>query len=129
MKFEIGDKVVYSNGRIGEITDRMYSDGMKKYYYEVEFPDNGSEESGLYEEDDLQKYGDVVEYVHEIEYHENLVVAKLYEIKDGNKKFIAKGHGHIFHDGAYGVAQAASYALKRICEDLGGGTLKSYKNN
>lgn len=129
MKFEIGDKVVHSNGRIGEITDRMYSEGMKKYYYEVKFLDYGQANSELFEEDDLQKYGDSAEYVHEIEYLENLVVVRFYEVVDGKKTEIAKGHGHIFHDGAYGVAQAASYALKRISENLGGGSLISAKNN
>lgn len=53
-------------------------------------------------------------YTYEFEFAENLVIARLYELKSDSKKMIARGHGHIFHDGALGIAQAASYALKRI---------------
>ena len=59
----------------------------------------------------------------------NVVVARLYETKDGEEKEIAKGHGHIIHEGAIGIAQASSYALKRIYEDLNGGHMRRYIGN
>ena len=54
-------------------------------------------------------------YRHEFEYLDNVVVAKFIEIDgDGNETELGRGHGHIIHDGASGIAQAASYALKQI---------------
>ena len=47
-------------------------------------------------------------------------VKEYYEIKDNQKTEIAKGHGHIFHEGVLGIAQAASYALKKLYQKLGG---------
>jgi hypothetical protein len=107
----------------------MSSDKTGKCYYKVQFDGNSGASSCLYKEDELTAWGGQPEYIHEIEYLENLVVARLYEVKDGEKLEIAKGHGHIFHEGAYGVAQAASYALKRICDDLNGGSLKTYRKD
>ena len=59
-------------------------------------------------------------YKYEFEHLENVVVARLYEIKGDVVTEVARGHGHIMHDGVIGVAQAASYALKRIYEAVGG---------
>lgn len=53
-------------------------------------------------------------YYHEIEYLENVVLVVLYEATEDGPKEIARGHGHILHDGAAGITQATSYALKRI---------------
>lgn len=112
----------------GEIVDKLYSEakGCTVYRIHLDGYDRPSKCDFVEGSFDLVGGG---EYFYEFEYLENLVVARLYEIKDGEKVEIAKGHGHIFHDGAYGIAQAASYALKRICEDLNGGSLKSWKNN
>ena len=55
-----------------------------------------------------------ITYSYEFEMAENLVIARMYENRGDQKKMIARGHGHIFHDGAYGIAQAASFAMKRI---------------
>jgi hypothetical protein len=53
-------------------------------------------------------------YRYEIDVLDNVVVAVLYEVGDDYKTEIARGHGHIIHEGEVGVAQAASYALKKI---------------
>lgn len=53
-------------------------------------------------------------YTYEFDYLETVVTARLYEVVGDVKTQIAIGHGHIIHDGALGIAQAASYALKRI---------------
>lgn len=129
MEFKIGEKVRHPIGGIGTIVDILSSDKTGKCYYKVQFDGKSKADSCLYKEDDLTLYGGNHEYIYEFEYLENLVVARLYEITDGKKAEIKKGHGHIFHDGAYGVAQAAAYALKKIAEDLGGGSLISYKNS
>jgi hypothetical protein len=53
-------------------------------------------------------------YFHEITYLDNVVLVVLYEATEGGKVELARGHGHIIHEGAAGVTQATSYALKRI---------------
>lgn len=125
MEFKIGERVKHSDGSVGTITDKMCSEGTGKWYYDVDF-DGG--ESCFCRGDELQRL-EASQYIHEIEYLEKLVVARLYEVKDGEKVELARGHGHIFHEGVYGVAQAASYALKRICDNLNGGSLKTFKDN
>ena len=42
------------------------------------------------------------------------------EVTEDSKSSLAKGHGHMIHEGELGVAQAASYACKRLYESLGG---------
>lgn len=54
----------------------------------------------------------------------NLTLVIEYEsgrIEGDEKTEIGRGHGHIIHSGAFGVAQAAAYALKRIAANLDGG--------
>ena len=48
----------------------------------------------------------------------NVVIATLYE-DDGNTKTpLHKGHGHIIHEGEFGIAQAASYACYRLWKSV-----------
>ena len=129
MEFNIGERVKHSCGGIGTIVDRMASDKTGKCYYKVHFEGRVKADSCLYKGEDLTVCEVTPEYIYEFEYPENLVVARLYQVIGDKKIEICKGHGHVFHDGAYGVAQAASYALKKIAESLAGGTLISYKNN
>lgn len=137
MEFKIGDRVrvkAYENlpeelqnrGRArmskqaGTIEDRMYSESTGKYMYKIKF-DNFATSTVLWTEDYLEQIEDKEKYTYEIEHLGNVVVARLYEVKDDIKTELAIGHGHIMHEGAFGVAQAASYALKRIYEKVGGG--------
>ena len=53
-------------------------------------------------------------YEYEFSYLDKVVVAMLYEVKNGQRTLVARGHGHIIHDGLAGISQAASYALRRI---------------
>ena len=63
---------------------------------------------------------EVVTYYHEFDYLDNVVVARFYEVKGEEMTEIARGHGHIIHEGALGIAQASSYALKRIYQKING---------
>lgn len=47
----------------------------------------------------------------------NIVIVKM--LADGNE--IARGHGHLIHAGAEGIAQAMSYACKSIWNDIKSG--------
>lgn len=129
MEFKIGEKVKHTDGRIGSVVDCMSSGKTGKTYYKILFEGNIKAGSVLYKEEELSSYDEKAQYTYEFEVLDNLVVARLYEVKGGQKIEVMKGHGHIFHDGIYGIAQAASYACKRICEDMNGGMLKSYKND
>jgi hypothetical protein len=62
----------------------------------------------------LERVDSAKEYRYEFSYLDNVVVAVLNEVGDGYIREVARGHGHIIHEGVEGIAQAASYALKRI---------------
>lgn len=53
-------------------------------------------------------------YYHEITYLDKVVLVVLYEATEDGPVEIARGHGHIIHEGARGITQATSYALKKI---------------
>lgn len=137
MEFNIGDKVrvrpyekltddiknkglAKAAGKEGEIVDVVYSNAKDIYIYKIHFDDCKMISRTDFPEGSLDLVSDLeaATYTYEIEVLENLVVARLYQVEDGKKTEVAKGHGHIFHDGAYGVAQAASYACKRLWFDV-----------
>lgn len=109
-------------GEDGEIIDKLHSGAKGCTIYKIQL-DNYSIPSRVeFLEGSFDLISDLEEatYTYEFEYAENLVIARMYEIKKDSKKMIARGHGHIFHDGALGIAQAASYALKKIYQHLEG---------
>lgn len=130
MEFHIGDRIRHktyaelpdcikdegkgkSSNRLGTITDRLFSESEGDFLYRVKFDDYNNS-TKLYTQHHLALYDDSASYHFEFEYLSNVVVARLYEVRCDVKTEIAIGHGHIIHQGAKGIAQAASYALKRI---------------
>lgn len=140
-KFNIGDRVrikTYENlpeymkspiigakvaGREATIVDRIYSEAKGTHSYLLRIDGCIASSSIRFTEDAIEEVGKVA-YSIEFEYLENLVVGRFFEVRDGEKTEIGKGHGHIFHDDSYGVIQAASYALKKITNNLGGGCIR-----
>lgn len=133
MKFNIGDKVRVkpyekipldvrnrglgkSAGREGEIADIVYSKANDCTLYKIHFDGDFYCSRTDFPEDAFDLVSDLEQptYTYEFEFLDNVVVAKLYEVTEDSKIEIARGHGHIIHDGVVGVAQAASYALKKI---------------
>lgn len=106
-------------GEIGTIEDILYSKADGCNLYAIQF-DNFTTSTKLWRAEQLELVDESVTYTCEIEILDNLVVARLYEVTGDTKTEIEKGHGHIFHDGAVGVAQAASYAMKRLYHKLAG---------
>lgn len=107
----------FGNGTV----DTVYTTSSGLFMYSVDMDDSGS--LILFYEDDLKLIPEKKEYSMDIKIDiaGNVLVATLYEVTDGDiSKVIAKGHGHLLHDGEYGIAQAASYACKRLYEALGG---------
>lgn len=54
----------------------------------------------------------------ETEVAENVVIGVIYEVVDGQKVEMCRGHGHIIHEGAEGIAQACSYAYRKAFEKI-----------
>ncbi|MBE6618406.1 MAG: hypothetical protein E7626_01320 [Ruminococcaceae bacterium] len=124
MEFKIGDRIqVKDSGMKGEVVDRFFSELQQEYVYRIKLDGFSSPERFMCDGDNL--IPEVIEpettYHFEFEILENLVSARFYEDKGDKTSLICRGHGHIFHDGAVGVAQAASYALKKILEKLNDG--------
>jgi hypothetical protein len=113
------------SGKDGEIVDKLWSAARDRMIYLIRFDGQNRESRTHFVEGTFDRLSDLrkkVTYTYEFDFLENVTVARLYEIDDdGNKTEIAKGHGHLIHDGALGIAQSASYALKRIYRDLNGG--------
>lgn len=114
-----------SAGKDGEIVDVMYSNLKDCYVYRIRFdnydyPSKTDFPEGSF---DLISELEKSKYTYEFEFLENLVVARLYEEVGDQRYEVARGHGHIFHDGVLGIAQASSYALKKIYEELNGGRM------
>ena len=118
-KFKIGDRVETNWIGIGNVTDVMYSSHKNEYTYEVT---NDNDASDLFGEEELTLVPEKKDYSMDIKIDiaSNVVIATLYEETKDTKSSLAKGHGHIIHEGANGIAQAASYACKKLYENLGG---------
>lgn len=140
-KFEIGDIVRVKDynemspddrnvgiarlcGEVGEIVDKLYSKALDRYVYTIKFDNYDATSKKLWISTQIEHWmGDEVTYLHEFEYLDNVVVAIFYEVKGDEKTEIGRGHGHILHDGAMGIAQASSYALKKLYEKMNGGNV------
>lgn len=119
-KFKIGDRVKSVSNGTGEVKEALYSSLNDCWYYEV-MECNTTLVCTL-SEGDLEMAPEKKEYkmTVDIDIADNVVIASLFE-KDGESlRPLAKGHGHLIHEGELGIAQAASYACKRLYESLGG---------
>lgn len=84
--------------------------------YAVENEDDGY--YGMYAEDQLELAPIPIEYSFEARIDVNVAVVTMIA-KQGNKTWVyARGHAHILHDGEVGMAQAVSYAARRMFESL-----------
>lgn len=113
-------------GQEAEIIDRLYSETAQAYFYALRLTGAKTVPTMFFPEASLEIVEDEpAQYYHHIEYLDNLVLVRFYKVKDGKQTEIARGHGHIIHEGAAGVAQATSYAMRRIWEQLGGGLMRT----
>ena len=111
-------------GKDGEIVDKLWSAARDCMCYHIKLDDMTVVSGVLYTEGMFDRISDLapkVTYTYEFDNCENVVIAIYYEVdEDGNKTEIARGHGHLIHEGALGIAQASAYALKRIWQKLEG---------
>lgn len=137
MEFNIGDRVRVKNyedlpeqmrnqgsarlcGKDGEIVDKLWSGAKGCTVYRLQI-DGAMRQSSIDfppQAIDLISELDKKTYGYEFDILDNVVVAKFYEIGDDYKTEVERGHGHIIHEGQTGIAQAASYALKKIYQKL-----------
>lgn len=118
-KFKIGDRVRALTCTFeGEVTDTMFSLSTGWSYL--------VKNKGFFREADLELIPDKKGYSIDIKIDiaSNVVIATLYEVTEDTKSPLAKGHGHMIHEGELGVVQAASYACKKLYESLGGTFVK-----
>lgn len=117
-----GDPSLWNAGKCkccglkGEIVDIMYSTAYEKYIYRIRFDDQEERSRADFTEEALELLvEDDVTYHIEIDYAENnVVIVIMYEDTEESSKEISRGHGHIIHEGALGIAQATSYAMYRL---------------
>jgi hypothetical protein len=104
----------------GEIVDKLWSGAKGCTIYKILFDgsDKPSKVDFSSKSIDLVSEIEKKEYSFELEILNNVVVGKFIVADEEHKTEIARGHGHIIHEGAVGIAQAASYALKKIYQKI-----------
>lgn len=112
MSFKIGEEVrVKLTDESGVITDKMFSEAKGYFIYVIEPHDGGK--SFMRNGEQLEVYKKQTEYSVETRIADNVVIGIIYEIEGDLKTEVCRGHGHIIHEGAEGVAQACAYAYKQ----------------
>ncbi len=120
-ELNIGDHVMsHLYQKSGVIEDKLYSNKQDDWMYIVKFDDSNAPFMKPILGEDLESINQK-EYRYEVFQADNVMVAVMYEIDGDVEREISRGHGHIMHEGVIGVAQAASYALKRIYTGMNGG--------
>ena len=104
-------------GMVGEVVDKLYSEAAGCYIYKLKLEGYDRVSSALFVADDLEELPKKQASLHfEVKILEDVVCARML---DGDTE-LGIGHGHVFHAGALGVMHAASFAMKRCYESMGG---------
>ncbi len=133
-KFKIGDLVkILPNDEIGIIADIMFSYKYKENVYEICSEDESDLFLGKFVASDLAPAPKQRDFSMDIKIDiaQNVVIATLYEdCGERIKKPLRRCHGHIIHDGELGIAQAASYACRRLYESITDNTMnRGYRHD
>lgn len=126
-KFQVGDrvKIPSKDNKIGTVSDIWHSLIQDKLLYAVD-TDGGIR--GLYAEAQLEPAPLPIEYSWEAHIDGNVAVVTM-NATQGEKTWVyARGHAHIIHNGEVGMAQAVSYAARRMFESLDGDSKIYVKN-
>lgn len=116
-KFQIGDlvKIPSKELKIGKVCDIWHSLMQDKRMYAVEF-EGGNR--GLYDEAQLEPAPLPITYSWEAHIDGNVAVVTMHATQGDKQWVYARGHAHIIHDGEVGMAQAISFAARRLFESL-----------
>jgi hypothetical protein len=102
-------------GEEGVIVDKLYSEAHSRFIYFLHLDGYEKASHAQFDGNSLELIPqETVTYLHEFDYLDNVVICRFYEVKGDTKTEIMRGHGHIIHEGALGIAQASAYALKKI---------------
>lgn len=117
-KFQIGDRVKIPSkaNKIGTVSDIWSSLAKAVLMYAVENEDDGY--CGMYSEDQLEPAPLPTDYSFEAHIDGNVAVVTMIATQGEKTWVYARGHAHILHDGEVGMAQAISFASKRMFESL-----------
>lgn len=117
-KFQIGDRVKIPSkaNKIGTVSDIWSSLAKAVLMYAVENEDDGY--FGMYSEDQLEPAPLPTDYSFEAHIDGNVAVVTMIATQGEKTWVYARGHAHILHDGEVGMAQAISFASKRMFESL-----------
>lgn len=112
LPYELKNKAIAKAcGKEGEIVDRLYSEAEGGYIYRVRLEGSRSVSTINFTEEMLEPSGGGNDIEVETVIEDNLVIIRMYQ----NGVEIRHHHAHIFNDGIAGIAQAVSYAAKRLC--------------
>ena len=121
-EFNIGDYVWSKQyNKYGVIEDKLYSNKLDDWMYTVQFDDSGVPFIKPLLGDDLEAVDGKTYRWEVFQADNNVVTAVMYEVCGDSEKEVARQHGHIMHEGLIGVAQAASYAMKKVYIGMNGG--------
>lgn len=117
-KFQIGDRVKTpsKSNKIGTVSDIWSSLAKEALMYAVEDESDGH--LGLYAEDQLEPAPLPIDYRFEAYIDGNAAIVTMMATQGEKTWVYARGHAHILHDGEVGMAQAVSYAARRMFESL-----------
>lgn len=128
MIINIGDrvKVTTRNGLdTGKVVDKLWSNAYGCHLYKVQPDSYHRAATQMYREDEISVIEDEASYEWTFEMAGgNTVIAILRKVNGDTVEEVARGHGHIIHEGVVGYAQASSYAVKKAYERLNGGTMR-----
>jgi hypothetical protein len=115
--FNIGDEVrVTGTKESGVIIDRLFSESKQSFLYAIKPHDGGKQFTRF--EKALEPYYIPPKYTIETTVEDNVVILVIYELSNGIKTEVARGHGHCIHEELFGVVQAISYATKGIMKRI-----------
>lgn len=117
-KYQIGDRVKIPSkaNKTGTVTDIWSSLAKAMIMYAVENEDDGY--CGMYAEDQLDPAPIPTSYSFDAHIDGNVAVVAMIATQGEDEWVYARGHAHILHDGEVGMAQAISFAAKRLFESL-----------
>ena len=117
-KFRLGDrvKIPSKSNNIGIVNDIWSSLAKSTLMYTVENECDGF--VGMYNGDQLELAPLPIEYTFGTNIDGNVAVVTMIATQGEKSWIYARGHAHIIHDGEVGMAQAISYAAKRMFEAI-----------
>lgn len=116
-KFQVGDRVKIPSKQLstGIVSDIWHSMVRNMRMYAVDFEGG---HRGLYEEGQLEPAPLPTTYSWVSHIDGDVAFCIMYATQGDKTWVYARGHAHIIHDGEVGMAQAISYAARRMFESL-----------